>query len=249
MGRNTLFLKMEKSNLFNPSWQMKYGWTKAGTAAWIRNCMHKWMNPWMHECINELMDEWMDEWMNWWRDEWMNEWMNGWIDEEMNGWMDKRINGWLDENVSWKKFTIPAFIIGCAPPFRLSWISIITCFNYIRKISMLYTFTKLKFEIIPCFNEILKLSMLYTFTKLKLEINQSYTLSLSYKRRLAASGTRTHSHKAVSPQRRGLRRDWEGAQQLLNQLATFAKSQEFHETISLKSFSWEKRFWLVVSWN
>ncbi len=31
----------------------------------------------------------------------------------------------------------------------------------------------------------------------------------------------THSHKAISPWRRGLRRDWEGAQQLLNQLAAF----------------------------
>jgi hypothetical protein len=33
---------------------------------------------------------------------------------------------------------------------------------------------------------------------------------------------RTHSHKAISHQRRGLRRDWKGAQQLLNQLAVFA---------------------------
>ncbi len=34
--------------------------------------------------------------------------------------------------------------------------------------------------------------------------------------------TRTYSHKAISPQRRGLRRDWEGAQLLLNQLAAFS---------------------------
>jgi hypothetical protein len=33
---------------------------------------------------------------------------------------------------------------------------------------------------------------------------------------------RTHSHKGISSQRRGLRRDWEGAKQLLNQLAPFA---------------------------
>ncbi len=33
----------------------------------------------------------------------------------------------------------------------------------------------------------------------------------------------TYSHKAISPQRRGLRRDWEGAQQLLQQLVAFAK--------------------------
>jgi hypothetical protein len=34
---------------------------------------------------------------------------------------------------------------------------------------------------------------------------------------------RTHSHEAISPWTRGSRRDWEGAQQLLNQLAAFAQ--------------------------
>ncbi len=90
-------IKMEKSNLFNPSWQMKYGWTKACTAPWIRNCMHKWMNAWMHEWMNKLIDEWKDEWMKGWLDErmngWMGEWMIGWI----NGWMNKLINKWMNK--------------------------------------------------------------------------------------------------------------------------------------------------------
>ncbi len=44
----------------------------------------------------------------------------------------------------------------------------------------------------------------------------------------AANFARTHSHKAFSPQRRGLRRGWEGAQQLLTQLATFAQYSYKH---------------------
>jgi hypothetical protein len=35
------------------------------------------------------------------------------------------------------------------------------------------------------------------------------------------AGPWTHSHKAISPKRRDLRRDWEGAEQLFNQLAAF----------------------------
>ena len=35
------------------------------------------------------------------------------------------------------------------------------------------------------------------------------------------AGPWTRSHKAISPKRRDLRRDWEGAEQLFNQLAAF----------------------------
>ncbi len=45
------------------------------------------------------------------------------------------------------------------------------------------------------------------------------TFYLSRWRYWAAHSPENGSHKAISPWRRGLRRDWEGAQQLLNQLS------------------------------
>ncbi len=66
-------------------------------------------------------------------------------------------------------------------------------------------------------------------------------------------GTRARSHKAIWPQRRGLRRDWEGAEWMLNQLAAFSLvinifllphwDRYYRVTADRENWNWGERRW------